>query len=305
MPLPPLPEQDTIVRFLDYANRRIERYIRVKKKLIALLNEQKQAIIHHAVTRGLDPNVRLKPSGIPWIGDIPTHWKLVRAKQIAHVFIPQRDKPELNESEGFPWITPVNVGEIFICRVNLFVTQSALASAGSRALPAGSVIASCVGRFGITSVSEVPVIINQQLQAYIPSLVISARYLRHCVQVARPYFEAIGNSTTLAYVDRQGFGSMPLPLPPRDEQERIERFLETEFVETDQTIVHAQREIALIREYRTRLVADVVTGQLDVRAAAAKLPEEPAAETERLAESTVDEGEPGEFEDMAGSDTIG
>ena len=72
MPLPPLPEQDTIVRFLDYANRRIERYIRVKKKMIALLNEQKQAIIHHAVTRGLDPNVRLKRSGIPWSGRIPT-----------------------------------------------------------------------------------------------------------------------------------------------------------------------------------------------------------------------------------------
>ena len=72
--IPPREEQDAIVRFLDHANRRIERYIRTKKKLIALLNEQKQAIIHRAVTRGLDPNVRLKPSGIPWLGEIPEHW---------------------------------------------------------------------------------------------------------------------------------------------------------------------------------------------------------------------------------------
>lgn len=273
--IPPRDEQNAIVRLVDYANRRIERYIRAKKKLITLLNEQKEAIIHRAVTHGLDPNVRLKPSGIAWIGDIPEHWKSLRAKQISQVFIPQRDKPELNEREGFPWITPVNVGEVFVNSVNLFVTQSALVSVGSRVLPGGSVIASCVGRFGIASVTEVPVIINQQLQAYVPSPLITAKYLRHCVQVARPYFEAKGNSTTLAYVDRQGFGSMPLPLPPRDEQEAIERFLEAESIEIDQTIVHAQREIALILEYRTRLVADVVTGQLDVRAAAAKLPEEP------------------------------
>jgi type I restriction enzyme S subunit len=75
---PPPEEQDAIVRFLDYANGRIERAIRAKRKLIALLNEQKQAIIHRAVTRGLDPTVPLKPSGIPWIGDIPKHWEVLR-----------------------------------------------------------------------------------------------------------------------------------------------------------------------------------------------------------------------------------
>ena len=77
LPLPPLPEQAAIVRFLDHADRRIRRYINAKRKLIALLNEQKQAIIHRAVTRGLDPNVRLKPSGVEWLGDVPEHWEIV------------------------------------------------------------------------------------------------------------------------------------------------------------------------------------------------------------------------------------
>ena len=76
-PSPPLDEQAAIVRFLDHADRRIRRYIRAKKKLIALLNEQKQAIIHRAVTRGLDPNVRLKPSGVEWLGDVPEHWEVL------------------------------------------------------------------------------------------------------------------------------------------------------------------------------------------------------------------------------------
>jgi type I restriction enzyme, S subunit len=75
-PLPPPAEQAAIVRFLDHADRRIRRYIRIRQKLIKLLEEQKQAIIHHAVTRGLDPNVRLKPSGVEWLGDVPEHWEM-------------------------------------------------------------------------------------------------------------------------------------------------------------------------------------------------------------------------------------
>ena len=77
VPLPPLEEQEAIVKFLDYANGKLDRAIRAKRKTIALLNEQKQAIIHRAVTRGLDTSVPLKPSGIPWLGDIPAHWELL------------------------------------------------------------------------------------------------------------------------------------------------------------------------------------------------------------------------------------
>src|SRR5690606_7657120 len=82
VPLPPLPEQSAIVRFLDHADRRIRRYIRAKQKLIKLLEEQKQAIIHRAVTRGLDPNVRLKPSGVEWLGDVPEHWDVKRLRYL-------------------------------------------------------------------------------------------------------------------------------------------------------------------------------------------------------------------------------
>ncbi|MCL4863804.1 MAG: restriction endonuclease subunit S, partial [Caldilineaceae bacterium] len=82
--VPPPDEQAAIVRFLDHANRRIDRYIRAKRRLIALLNEQKQAIIHQAVTRGLDPGVRLKPSGVEWLGDIPAHWEMRRLRTLVH-----------------------------------------------------------------------------------------------------------------------------------------------------------------------------------------------------------------------------
>lgn len=85
IPCPPPEEQAAIVRFLDHADRRIRRYIRAKRQLIALLNEQKQAIIHRAVTRGLDPHVKLKPSGVEWLGDVPEHWEVKRLKYFADI----------------------------------------------------------------------------------------------------------------------------------------------------------------------------------------------------------------------------
>jgi len=83
--VPPADEQAAIVKFLDHADRQINRYIRAKRKLIALLNEQKQAIIHRAVTRGLDPNVKLKPSGVEWLGDVPEHWEVRRLKWVTRL----------------------------------------------------------------------------------------------------------------------------------------------------------------------------------------------------------------------------
>ena len=94
VPLPPLPEQHAIVRCLDYIDRRIRRYVAAKRKLITLLEEEKQAIVNQAVTRGLNPNVRLKPSGVEWLGDVPEHWEMVRNGQI---FVQRNEKgfPEL------------------------------------------------------------------------------------------------------------------------------------------------------------------------------------------------------------------
>ena len=85
-PIPPLPEQAAIVRYLDHVDRRIRRYVSAKQKLIALLEEEKQAIVNRAVTRGLDSNVRLKPSGVEWLGDVPEHWEVRRLKSLAAIW---------------------------------------------------------------------------------------------------------------------------------------------------------------------------------------------------------------------------
>src|SRR5688500_11674778 len=112
--LPPLPERSAIVRYLDYADRRIQRYIRAKQKLIKLLEEQKQAIIHRAVTRGLDPNVRRKPSGVKWLGDLPEHWRVVRLGRMARVFngtTPNRTEFGYWHAGTVPWLSSGKVND--------------------------------------------------------------------------------------------------------------------------------------------------------------------------------------------------
>ena len=109
VPIPPVPEQAAIVRFLDHADRRIRRYIRAKEKLIALLEEQKQAVINHAVTRGLDPNVRFKSSGVEWFPEVPDHWNVLPMRRAIYSAV---DGPHFSPTyldTGIPFLSARNV----------------------------------------------------------------------------------------------------------------------------------------------------------------------------------------------------
>ena len=107
--VPPPEEQATIVRFLDWANGRLERTIRAKRRVIALLIEQKQAIIHRAVTRGLDPAIPLKPSGIPWLGNIPAHWQVMPLKRTCSLVRDGTHLPPPRTAMGFPLLSVRNI----------------------------------------------------------------------------------------------------------------------------------------------------------------------------------------------------
>jgi type I restriction enzyme S subunit len=315
--LPPPEEQDAIVRFLDHANRRIERYIRAKKKLIALLNEQKQAIIHRAVTRGLDPNVRLKPSGVPWLGDIPEHWEVVPLKSVCFI----QSGVTLGKNYfganlvAYPYLRVANVqaGRLDLnlvktlrlpdseARRSLLVQGDVLMTEGGDPdkLGRGCVwegkISPCLHQNHIFAVRPT---LQRLLPQFLEALLISS--------YAKDYFLRTAKQTTnLASTNKTTIGNLRIVLPSISEQTRILEGLELEGEPVNEAISRSEREIALIREYQTRLVADVVTGQIDVRAAAAKLPEEPGeVDVEPIEDLTEDESEPSEFEEMAGSGTI-
>lgn len=293
MPLPPDDEQAAISRFLDWANGRLERAIRAKRKVIALLNEQKQAIIHRAVTRGLDPSVPLKPSGIPWLGDIPRHWEVRRAKYLYYE-IDERSTHGSEELLSVSHLTGVTPRS----QKNITMFKAASYAGHKLCRPGDLVVNTMWAWMGALGVSTHAGIISPAYAVYRPRRPegIVGIYMDGLLR-SRPYVSNIICRSTGVRASRlrlypEEFFRLPIIQPPAEEQHRIVERFQGETAELDTAISRLEREIELLREYRTRLVADVVTGKLDVRKAAARLPDEAAPDTVEDDTDVGDEIEP-------------
>lgn len=264
MLVPNLTEQEKIANFLDHETAKIDTLIAKQQELIKLLKEKRQAVISHAVTKGLNPNAPMRDSGVEWLGEVPAHWDITRAKFVSEIFVPQRNKPELNEVSGVAWATMEDMKNPYINHTKNFVSDEAAKFSGSKILAAGSVIASCVGNFGIASINTVEVIINQQLQAFLPRK-IKAEFLREIISISKSYFELIGTAATLVYVNQQGFENLPVILPPISEQDKICSTISERSLKFDDLISKCDRTIEFMQERRTALISAAVTGKIDVR----------------------------------------
>ena len=301
--VPPPSEQAAMVRFLDYANGRLERAIRAKRKVIALLHEQKQAIIHRAVTRGLGPTVPLKPSGIPWLGDIPKHWVALQVRRmVSFVTSGSRGWANYYSDDGLIFLQSGNLGRSM--SLNLSYIQHVRPPAGAegeRTRVQRDDVLVCVtgaltGNVAIVD-QDLPALafVNQHVALVRPkSQMIHPRFLSYALhsEVGRTQFKTNEYGGT-----KQGLGlgdvkSVFIPVPSLEEQRMVCTHLDGEVARFQEAIARLEREIELLREYRTRLVTDVVTGKLDVRPAARHLPAEPlAADAESPTASDVDEPE--------------
>jgi type I restriction enzyme S subunit len=264
LPIPSLHEQEQIANFLDHETAKIDTLIDKQQQLIKLLKEKRQTVISYAITKGLNPDAPMKDSGVEWLGEVPAHWIVARAKHVSDIFVPQRNKPELNKSEGLFWTTMEDMKTERIVFTTNFVSDSAMKTAGSKKLQPGSVIASCVGNFGIASINDVEVVINQQLQAFIPHD-IEAEYLRLQVTISKAYFEIVGTSATLVYVNQEGFANLPVIVPPQQEQKEIVASITLRSDKFSHLIKRVEQAIDLMQERRTTLISAAVTGKIDVR----------------------------------------
>ena len=281
--LPPLPEQAAIVRFLDRADRCIWRYIRAKQKLIKLLEEQTQIVIHRAVTRGLDTNVRLKPSGVEWLGDVPEHWEVRRIKAHVDVRDGTHDTPEyVSPGEStFPLVTSRHVreGKILV-EVAPHITKADYDEIARRSVVAkGDIVMPMIGTIGNPCIVETNTpfaIKNVALFRTSVSKRLLPEYL--CVLLSstsiRRQIDDLSRGGVQGFVGLNTLRNLFLSIPALDEQEAILSFLREATQQDFAAVTSSQREISLLREYRTRLIADVVTGKLDVREAAARLSDE-------------------------------
>jgi type I restriction enzyme S subunit len=291
--VPPLQEQSTIVRFLDYMDRRIQRYIHVKQKLIKLLEEEKQAIIHRAVTRGLDPNVRLKPSGVEWLGNVPAHWNIYRLKFVAEKIVDcLHATPQYSDVGMFPAIRTADIspGAIRLDSARR-VDADKFKIWTQRLEPAnGDILYSREGeRFGIAACvpSGIRLCISQRMMVFRIHATHNSKFVMWLLNSAQVYAQASQDimGATAPHVNVTTIRNYSFALPDRNEQDAILAHIESSASKIDPTIGATRREIALLREYRTRLISDVVTGKLDVREAAAKLPDkDPLGAGESLAD---------------------
>jgi type I restriction enzyme S subunit len=297
IPLPPPDEQAAIVRFLDHANRKIDGFIRAKRKLIGLLNEQKQAIIHRAVTRGLDPNAKLKPSGIPWLGEIPEYWGRTRLKfEASHIVDCLHATPDYRDDGVYPAIRTADIepGRVRLERARL-ISEEEFQRWTARLKPdVGDILYSREGeRFGIAATvpPNTSLCISQRMMVFRIRKRQNSEYLMWQLNCQHVYLQAscYVMGSTAPHVNVQQIKNFLLALPPLDEQNKIVEYIARDCDVINTAITRTEREIALMQEYRTRLTADLVTGKLDVREAAAKLPElveEAAADAEIPDEET-------------------
>ena len=267
LPMPPLLEQQRIVAFLDAKGRQIARLLRHKRQLIKLLNEQKQALIHRAVTQGLDANAPHKDSGVTWLGKVPAHWEVRRIKYILrevdsrsttgsevllsmrmhHGLVPYHehfDRPQ--QSSNLIDYKLVKPGQLVINRMQ-----------------AGNGVIFFSQLHGLVSPDyAVFDVINDANTTFLGEV-----FRNHATRKKfRSESKGLGTGTSgflRLYTDR--LGAIHLALPPRSEQDFIIDERDARLAKTNETISRAQREIELIQEYRTRLIADVVTGRVDVR----------------------------------------
>ena len=287
-PTPHPDEQAAIVRFLDHANRKIDGFIRAKRNLIGLLNEQKQAIIHRAVTLGLNPNATLKPSGIPWLGDIPEHWELSRVKN-EFVCLNRRRIPlsavergamttKLYDYYGASGV--IDKVESYIFDDELLLIAEDGANLVLRNLPL-AIIAK--GKFWVNNHAHILKPKHGNLE-YLAGFMETLNYQPWISGAAQPK------------LTKDRLLSIALAVAPVSEQAAIVEYFTDETAPQRTAIARTEREITLMQEYRTRLTADIVTGKLDVREAAAKLPDlpkdaEPAPDADAFDNELLEESE--------------
>lgn len=278
LPVPPADEQAAIVKYLAHANVRIDKAIAAKRRLIALLLEHQCSLGAELLAGGL-PRPDADGDKIPWYGQIPAHWRSARLRQVARIFsgsTPDRGEREYWHPGEAPWVSSGKVGDLRVQIPSEYISHRAVVECSLQLAAAGAVIVGLVGQGrtrGASALLEIDTYINQNLAALVPGREISSEYLWLALKVGYLELRSLGRGGNQAALNADLVGSFPIPIPPREEQGVIVSRFEEAVAQIRQARDRADSEIKLLAEFRRRLIADVVTGQVDVREIAATLPD--------------------------------
>ncbi len=284
-PCPPPEEQVAIMRFLDWANTRLERTIRAKRRVIALLVEKKQTVIHRAITSGADRGMSLKPSGVPWLGDIPKRWTVRRLKSLSQfVTSGSRGWARYYADTGSVFLRIGNISttsvDLRLKRISYVNPPKDAEGERTRALPDDLLlsITAQIGAVGVVPEGIGAAFVNQHTALIrLRNKECVPRWIAYVLlsQFGKDQCRLLTNGGTKVGLTLGDVRCLAVLLPPIDEQQRIVAGLESQTQKVNAGIARLEREIELLREFQSRLVAEVLAGKLDVRAAASRLPEAP------------------------------
>lgn len=258
--LPPRSEQDQIVAYLRVKDFHVARLIKVKRGLIELLNEQKRNIIVHAVTRGLASSAKLKPSGVKWLGNVPDSWEIVHFGSTVKIV------------NGFPFDSArftSTVGHPLVRIRDLNSTETVVRYDGpevaAAVIDSGDLLVGMDGDFNAAQWRGGRALLNQRMCCVRPKTRLSTAYLAFLMPLALKYINELTLSTTVKHLSSVDLKRLRFPVPDISEQNGIVETIKVKIAPIDRAIEQATDEIRLIREYRDRVISDVVTGQVDVR----------------------------------------
>lgn len=273
--MPPAAEVNKLLAHLDRETARIDALIEKKTRFIELLREKRQALITYAVTKGLDPSVKMKDSGVEWLGEVPEHWCVSPLKHLVRFQsggTPPKDNLEFWDGD-IPWASAKDLKQEALADTIDHLSDFAVESGAASLVPSGSILVVVRGmilaRFFPVVETLVPMAINQDLKALVPSEKLNIRYLAHLLRGSSAEslsrLEEAGHGTKALRMEN--WVSIELPVPPLYEQLAIIEMLDTQNARLDSLADKTERSIALLKERRSALITAAVTGQIDLREA--------------------------------------
>ncbi len=275
IPITSYQEQTQIVNFLDRKTEQIDELIRIKERRIELLQEQRTALINQTVTKGLDPNVEIKPSGVEWIGEIPAHWEIKRLKHVAKILPSNVDK------HIYPDEIQVRLCNYTDVYYNDYITVDTVLKKGSCKEREFTKFVLRKGDVIITKDSEtpddigVPTFVKDNLDNVVCGYHLTlirpyaclGEFIFRFIQSdrTRRYFELESNGITRYGLGKPSIENLLLPIPTDSEQQQIANFLDRKTEQIDDLIATEHQKIKLLKEYRQSLISEAVTGKIDVR----------------------------------------
>ena len=280
IPLPSLVEQVQIANFLDRKTEQIDQLIRIKEKQIELLQEQRTALINQAVTKGLDPNVEMKPSSVEWIGEIPRHWETVPIKhtlQIAKDSIRAGPfgsslKSHEFQDKGIRVYNQQSVYNEDFSKSDIFISEEKFDELRSFIVEPKDVLITSRGTIGKMTIvpknGEIGVLHPCLIRIRLNENKLIPKYLWWYVNHSSFFIESVkiaSNSTTIDVIYTETLSNVKIPFPTMKEQLEILEFLSEKIPIIDTTISNDKKKIELLKEYRQSLISEAVTGKIDVR----------------------------------------